>query len=1106
LKENYKMHSKFRTWTQKKIGEQTWFRNRFRFVLSVLALASCVLLLAGRDASAAFLSTTQPSVSEQENLLADSAAAAGQVIKLNPSLVAGGNVSAYHYLQISPDGSKVVYAADQNVADTLELFSVPIDGGAAVKLNVPLPPGGGVGQTFRINADSSRVVYTIVPTQQANKVELYSVPINGGPSIKLNPPLGENGGIDTFSVDITPDDKRVVYEAVLENSVTWELYSVPIGGGETVKLNPPLVAGGLVNGWSSPKIGADSSRVVYRAEQDTDGVYELYSVPIAGGQVLKLNPPLVPGGNVGENFYITPDGTTVVYIADQDIDGVTDLYRVPITGGPAVKLNPPYNLTGSFQMSADGNRIVYLADQNDDNSWEMYSMPTAGGASVQLFPLSGIAAEPTVDYQISSTSSHVVIPVYLGPDQGIRGELYSVPIDGGSAVRLDARFDLVSFFYESYFQISPDGKRVLYSVDRDTNEGVQLYTVPINGGNPARVTPFLPVGQGVQPYFKIGPNGARAVYTANQDMPGVIELYSAALQASALNISKQASAATAKPGEIVTYTVTVTARDGFAPTSVVDALPPGVTFQNASRPDVSFDIASRQLRYSGTLEAGNPFVFSYTVAVDNVAEGSVLYSEATATAFGQSYAAGMSVAVPRSAVVPTLNLVYANGDNDLATSVLELFQKAETAAGNPTMTTLLLFDGPENGDAYLYRLKPDLNQAELCPTAQNPTCNGRYQENVTMWPWGEAISTKSSLASFVTQAMAAYPSTKVTLSLVGHGGGWSPDLRPGQPKFHDGKPDNSVLGGLLWDDHPYSSLSTRQLGDALETAVVATGRRIDLLYLDACLMAMSEVAYEVRNSVNYLLASESWSWTSFRYDLHLALNGNLPAEDLGKQWIDNEAQELRGSEDRTNYPFTYSLLDISAMAALLDKENTLADALYVSLTSNSASENRQAIRRAFFASACFDGDQDYQLLPNDTDDYYCDLRSFAQKLQREFGDQHPVAVSAKSLEEHITEVVLRYNAQNNGRPWKSPDNLWAWDTLGGLSKYMPLGVDDWKRRYYTAEFLDTAQNGRWDEFLSAYWAGATPPEDPPACSESCRPLGPNGLNQLGSVYLPFAAK
>ena len=91
-----------------------------------------------------------------------------------------------------------------------------------------------------------------------------------------------------------------------------------------IKLNSPLVTGGNVRDFS---ISPNSSRVVYSADQDTDGVGELYSVPIGGGTVTELNSPLVAGGSV-YRFSISPDSSRVVYSADQDTDGMFELYGV----------------------------------------------------------------------------------------------------------------------------------------------------------------------------------------------------------------------------------------------------------------------------------------------------------------------------------------------------------------------------------------------------------------------------------------------------------------------------------------------------------------------------------------------------------------------------------------------------------------------------------------------------------------------------------------------------------------------------------------------------------------------------------------------------------
>ena len=52
---------------------------------------------------------------------------------------------------------------------------------------------------------------------------------------------------------------------------------------------------------------------------------------------IKLNGPVISGGNVSA-FAISPDGNWVVYLADQESVGRFELYRVSIAGGVTIKL------------------------------------------------------------------------------------------------------------------------------------------------------------------------------------------------------------------------------------------------------------------------------------------------------------------------------------------------------------------------------------------------------------------------------------------------------------------------------------------------------------------------------------------------------------------------------------------------------------------------------------------------------------------------------------------------------------------------------------------------------------------------------------------------
>ncbi len=74
----------------------------------------------------------------------------------------------------------------------------------------------------------------------------------------------------------------MVFAADLHTDQAFELYSTPINGeASPVRLSGLLPSG---TGVSTFQIAPDSSQVVYRAEQDTTGVIELYSVPLGAGR------------------------------------------------------------------------------------------------------------------------------------------------------------------------------------------------------------------------------------------------------------------------------------------------------------------------------------------------------------------------------------------------------------------------------------------------------------------------------------------------------------------------------------------------------------------------------------------------------------------------------------------------------------------------------------------------------------------------------------------------------------------------------------------------------------------------------------------------------
>ena len=264
-----------------------------------------------------------------------------------------------------------------HASDAIELYSVPVTGGASINLNSHLPDGGNAfnyGCPQRITGDSSTVIY-YADQEEDDRFELFSVPIDGGQVTKLNKTPVPGGEINCYFA-LSPDDSTVVYLADQDTDDVRELYRVNSSGGGLKTINGTLAPGGDVSNFI---ISPDSSTVVYIADQETDGVDELYAVASSRRRPpVHAEPPLPADGDIRGLIGITPDSSTVVYKADQETDELVEIYQVPIAGGAASKLNGELVAGGSVEtpaaITADGAGLVYRARQYDNDVVELFAV------------------------------------------------------------------------------------------------------------------------------------------------------------------------------------------------------------------------------------------------------------------------------------------------------------------------------------------------------------------------------------------------------------------------------------------------------------------------------------------------------------------------------------------------------------------------------------------------------------------------------------------------------------------------------------------------------------------------------------------------------------
>jgi Tol biopolymer transport system component len=290
------------------------------------------------------------------------------------------------FFQWAPDSSRIAFLADPVNNDVFELFTtLPTGPGGIVKLSDDLSGDLDV-QSFKWAPDSSRVAF-LADQDINNVIELYSSLPDGSVKDKVSVPL--IAGQTIFSFTWAPDSSLIAYIADQDTVNVVELYTAPPDGSANnlvSAIDPIAVPGSNVTTFSW---APDSTLIAYLADQETNDVNELFTSPPDGSgndKVSFLDPIAVPDGDV-LMFIWAPDSSRIAYRADQDTDNVFELYSSLPDGSVnnLVSAIDPIAVPGSnvvaFKWAPDSSRIAYVADQDTDNVFELFSSPADGSGN-----------------------------------------------------------------------------------------------------------------------------------------------------------------------------------------------------------------------------------------------------------------------------------------------------------------------------------------------------------------------------------------------------------------------------------------------------------------------------------------------------------------------------------------------------------------------------------------------------------------------------------------------------------------------------------------------------------------------------------------------------
>jgi Tol biopolymer transport system component len=393
-----------------------------------------------KDGKAVVYSADEDTLNRSELYIVN-IASPGVSTRLNPPLSINRDVIDF---AISPDGTRVVYRADQDSPDVFELYLVNVaNPGVSTKLSAPVTPGGWVRTGFSFSPDGTRVVYR-ADQDQVDTLELFVVDIaSPGVAKQVNPQLIAGGNVYT-SFGFSPDGARIAYIADQDADEVLELYAVQTTApGTSAKLNGALVEGGDVCQF---EFSPDSTRVAYCADQEKDGTLELFTAAfVTPGQSVKMNPPLVAEGAVTAGYEFSPDSSYLVYAAKQEVSTRVDLFRVDVAmPGVAQKINAPLIAGGNvvgFRIRPDGEQVTYVANQENVEKYELFaaSFATPGavtklsavmeGSGVFTFQYSGDGTQATYLADQDSDESQLYRVNILNP--GITTRLNGALVSGG---------------------------------------------------------------------------------------------------------------------------------------------------------------------------------------------------------------------------------------------------------------------------------------------------------------------------------------------------------------------------------------------------------------------------------------------------------------------------------------------------------------------------------------------------------------------------------------------------------------------------------------------------------------------------------------------------
>jgi hypothetical protein len=356
-------------------------------------------------------------------------------------------------------------------------------------------------------------------------------------------------------------------------------------------------------------------------------------------------------------------------------------------------------------------------------------------------------------------------------------------------------------------------------------------------------------------------------------------------------------------------------------------------------------------------------------------------------------------------------MVYCDADNNLDSYGVEDLNEMEQGYSNSVSSyvkVICLIDRESSG-ATTYRVVHDTSSSIVSTVL------------TTGFPSEPNMGSKTTLKNFITYVFNNYPAEHYVLDLWDHGG--------------------SVYG-ICWDDSSSNDkLSFDEVDEAITEACIAAGETIDILAADACLIQCLEWDYEMREYVNYIVASEETiPGYGYPYDViidSLCTNYNSFAI-TPVNFADDMVQDYHDSYT-SSYDTTLSCVDVTSTSInnLMDAFNLFTADLITAIASGQKTQiaSARAATQEFYY------------------EFMIDLKDFAQEVKSRIPSYVP---HADLLINNISAAVTITRQHNN-------------PGAQGIAIYFPETDADYDSGYETV--IDLGEETDWDLFLTTFYSG-----------------------------------